>query len=83
MKNLNAFDWAALLVLVIGGINWGVISLFNVDLVSLLFGYMTVATRVVYGLVGLAALYSMYILSIKTTTESPYTGGLLTHKKAM
>ncbi len=66
MKNLNAFDWIALVLLVIGGLNWGMIGLFNVDLVSALFGSMTTLTRVVYSLVGVSALYSIYILSAKT-----------------
>lgn len=66
MKNLNVFDWVALILLIIGGLNWGMISLFNVDLVSSLFGIMTTLTRIVYGLVGLSALYSTYILLTKT-----------------
>lgn len=66
MKNLNAFDWIAFIVLIIGGVNWGMISLFNIDLVSSLFGVMTTFTRVVYGLVGLSALYSGYALLTKT-----------------
>jgi uncharacterized membrane protein YuzA (DUF378 family) len=66
MKNLNAFDWIALILLIIGGINWGMISIFNIDLVSSLFGAMTILTRVVYGLVGLSAVYTIYILSAKT-----------------
>ncbi len=66
MKNLNAFDWIALVLLVIGGLNWGMISLFDTDLVSSLFGVMTMLTRVVYGLVGASAIYSVYILSAKT-----------------
>ena len=66
MKNLNAFDWLTLVLLIIGGLNWGMISVFNIDLVSSLFGVMTMASRVIYGLVGLSAVYTMYILSTKT-----------------
>lgn len=66
MKNLNTFDWVALLLLVIGGINWGTIAVFSTDLVSSVFGDMTALTRVVYGLVGLSALYTLYILTAKT-----------------
>jgi uncharacterized membrane protein YuzA (DUF378 family) len=67
MNNLNTFDWIALVLLIIGGINWGMIGSFNVDLVSLIFGAMTIPTRIVYAVVGISALYSMYILSEKTT----------------
>jgi uncharacterized membrane protein YuzA (DUF378 family) len=65
MKNLNAFDWVAFIVLIIGGINWGIISIFNMDLVSTLLGVMTLTTRIIYGLVGLSAVYMMYVLSAK------------------
>ena len=57
MKNFNQFDGVALAVLVVGGINWGMIGAFNIDLVSLVFGEMTIVTRVVYALVGVSALY--------------------------
>jgi uncharacterized protein len=67
MQNFNAVDWLALAVLVVGGINWGFISVFNIDLVSAVFGDMTIMTRVVYGLVGISALYitfaAMYVSS--------------------
>lgn len=66
MKNLTAIDITALIVLIIGGVNWGMIGLLDVDLVSALFGVMTMFTRIIYILVGLSALYSVYILSTKT-----------------
>lgn len=66
MKNLNAFDWIVLVVLIIGGINWGMIGMFNIDLVSALFGVMGTFTRIVYSLVGLSALYTVYIVSAKS-----------------
>ena len=64
--NENTFDWVALLLLVIGGINWGTIAVFSTDLVSAVFGDMTAITRVVYRLVGVSAVYSLYILTAKT-----------------
>jgi len=73
MKNLNGFGWAALAVLVIGGVNWGLVGAFNINLVSLLFGDMTILSRTIYGLVGLSALYIgvMAILSVdETATKS-------------
>jgi uncharacterized membrane protein YuzA (DUF378 family) len=65
MKHLNAFDWVALALLIVGGFNWGMIGLFNIDLVSSLFGAMTTLTRIVYGIVGFSALYTVYMLSVK------------------
>ncbi len=66
MKNINAYDWVALVLLVVGGLNWGTIALFNVNLVSLILGDASMLIRIVYGLVGASALYSIYILATKT-----------------
>jgi uncharacterized membrane protein YuzA (DUF378 family) len=57
MNNLNGFDWTALALIIIGGLNWGLISLFNYNLVASLFGDMTTLSRIIYGLVGLSAVY--------------------------
>ncbi|HSK48466.1 MAG TPA: DUF378 domain-containing protein [Coriobacteriia bacterium] len=58
MRRLNALDWIALTLLIIGGINWGLIGLFGFDLVATLFGGQTVLiSRIVYVLVGLSAVY--------------------------
>jgi hypothetical protein len=57
MKKLNAFDWLALILILVGALNWGLVGVFEFDLVAALFGPMTVISRVVYSLVGLAALY--------------------------
>ncbi len=59
MKNFTVVDWIAFSVLVIGGVNWGLIGFFNFDLVSTIFGVMSVASRVIFGLVGLSALYAI------------------------
>ena len=62
MNKLKSLDWIALLLVIIGGLNWGLISLFDFDLVSAIFGEMSVLSRIVYGLVGLAAVYLLFIL---------------------
>ena len=49
----------ALTLLIIGGLNWGLVGLFNFDLVAALFGPMSMPSRVVYALVGLAALFAL------------------------
>ena len=57
---MKALTTAAAALLIVGGLNWGLVSLFEFDLVAWLFGLdfgeTNVATRVVYGLVGLSAL---------------------------
>lgn len=57
MKNLSTLDWIALILVIVGGLNWGLVGLFNFDLVATIFGGMSVLSRVVYSLVGLAAIY--------------------------
>jgi uncharacterized protein len=52
----------ALILLVVGGLNWALVGLFNFDLVAALFGSMTVPTRVIYVVVGLAAVYALTLL---------------------
>ncbi|NMB57206.1 DUF378 domain-containing protein [Candidatus Beckwithbacteria bacterium] len=47
----------ALLLVVIGGLNWGLVGLFNLDLVANIFGTMSLISRIIYSLVGLGALY--------------------------
>ncbi len=44
-----------IILLVIGGLNWGLVGLFNFDLVAFLLGPMSVLTRITYVLVGIAA----------------------------
>jgi uncharacterized membrane protein YuzA (DUF378 family) len=51
----------ALVLLIVGGINWGLVGLFNIDLVAALFGSGTSPSRVVYVLVGIAALAALGI----------------------
>ena len=62
-NSMTAVDWIAMTLLIIGGVNWGLIGLFNFDLVATLFGEMTTLSRLVYVLVGLSALYSIYTAS--------------------
>lgn len=54
---MKTFDMIIAALLVIGGLNWGLVGFFGFDLVAALLGDATVASRAVYGLVGLAAVY--------------------------
>lgn len=53
----KCFDYTALIIAIIGAVNWGLIGFFNFDLVAFLFGNMTWLSRIIYGLVGIAGLY--------------------------
>lgn len=60
---IMVMDRIALALAIIGGINWGSIGLFRFDLVAWLFGGQTAtASRVIYTLVGLAALWCISLL---------------------
>ena len=56
VKKLNLL---AITLLVVGGINWGLVGTTGFDLVRAIFGDMTFLSRTVYTLVGLAAVYQL------------------------
>jgi uncharacterized membrane protein YuzA (DUF378 family) len=57
---MSTLDWVAMVLLVVGGLNWGLVGLLNFDLVATIFGDMSTLSRVVYTLVGLSAVYVGY-----------------------
>jgi uncharacterized membrane protein YuzA (DUF378 family) len=57
---MSALDYIAMALLVIGGLNWAMVGLADVDVVASLFGPGSPASRLVYVLVGVAALYSIW-----------------------
>ncbi len=59
----------ALLLVIIGGLNWGLVGLLDFDLVAMIFGAMSAITRVVYILVGLSAFYLAIVSSSKSREE--------------
>lgn len=68
MIKLDVIGQIILAILIIGGLDWGLIALFDFDLVAAIFGQLSLLSRLIYGLVGLSALYMIYIL-IKAMTE--------------
>lgn len=50
----------ALILVIIGGLNWGLVGLLGFDLVATLFGTMSMISKVVYVLVGLSAVYMLF-----------------------
>jgi len=54
----NWLDYTLLSLLIVGGINWGLIGFFHFDLVAFIFGEMTWLSRIIYALVGISALYA-------------------------
>lgn len=74
-RKFNTFDWISLILVIIGGINWGLIGLFRFDLVAAIFGDMSAFSRVIYTLVGLGALYILVhsLKLIRHTEAAPAT----------
>ena len=61
--SMMIMDRVALALAIIGGLNWGLIGLFRLDLVAFLFGGQTaLLSRIVYTLVGLAAIWCISML---------------------
>ena len=54
---MNALDWIAFVLVIVGGLNWG-LAVFDFNLVSAILG-VGVAAKIVYGLVGLSAVYML------------------------
>jgi uncharacterized membrane protein YuzA (DUF378 family) len=59
-KHMRAVNIVTLLLVIVGAVNWGLVGLFQFDLVAALFGGQQAAlSRIVYSLVGLAGLYQL------------------------
>ncbi|ACV57775.1 DUF378 domain-containing protein [Alicyclobacillus acidocaldarius] len=61
----NPVDWIAWALIVIGGINWGLIGFANYNLVGAIFG-ATWLSQFVYALVGLGALWQLVAVLVKS-----------------
>ncbi len=56
---MKGLDYTVLALVIIGAVNWGLIGFFGLDLVSLIFGSMSVFSRIVYAVVGICGLYAI------------------------
>ena len=63
LKGVITLKKLILILMIIGGINWGLIGFFNYNLVASIFGAnLVIITRIIYAVVGLASLYGIYFL---------------------
>lgn len=58
----SALDYAAMALMIIGGLNWAMVGLFQIDVVATIFGATSPVTRLIYVVVGLAALWGIYLI---------------------
>ena len=56
---MKALDYTILTLVIIGAINWGLIGFLQFDLVRVLFGDMSIMSRIVYALIGISGLYAI------------------------
>jgi uncharacterized membrane protein YuzA (DUF378 family) len=56
--DMKWYDWVAFILLIVGGLNWG-LAIWDINLVTLIFGVGTILTKIVYGLVGVSAIYKL------------------------
>ena len=59
---MKVIDTIALILVIIGAINWGLIGFFNFNLVDTLFGAMSIISRIIYILVGISGLWAIKLL---------------------
>ena len=57
----NWLDVVCLILFIIGAVNWGLIGFFNLDLISVIFGNMSMITRIIFAVVGIAGIYSLVL----------------------
>lgn len=81
MKSLKILDVIVFALLLVGGCNWGLLGLFNFNLLGSVFGDGSFWARLLYSLVGLSALYE--IVFLKTEKERWHcTGTIRAHVEA-
>ncbi|MFR2533869.1 MAG: DUF378 domain-containing protein [Clostridia bacterium] len=59
---MKIIDKIALVLVIIGAINWGLVGIFNFNLVTTIFGDMTLISRIIYILVGISGLWAIKLL---------------------
>lgn len=59
---MNFLRYLAYAFVFVGAINWGLIGLFDFNLVALLFGDMTLLARIIYSIVGISAIATLFLL---------------------
>lgn len=59
---MKIIDTIALILIIIGAINWGLIGIFNFNLVEVIFGGFNVLTRIIYILVGISGLWGIKLI---------------------
>ena len=62
VRVMKVIDKIALVLIIIGAINWGLIGFFQFNLVDTIFGQMSVLSRIIYALVGISGLWGIKLI---------------------
>lgn len=65
MSGHSTLDYVAIVLVIIGGLNWGLVGFFDFNLVHAIFSAVPVVARIIYAVVGLASLYLIYAAFFK------------------
>ncbi|MBU2612538.1 MAG: DUF378 domain-containing protein [Nanoarchaeota archaeon] len=57
----NVLDLIAMILVLVGGVNWGLVGAFNFNVVDAIFGAGSIVSAVVYILVGVSAIYGAFV----------------------
>ena len=60
-RRLGVLGWICLILIIIGGINWGLIGIFGFNLVAAIFGAWPIVERIIYIIVGIAAIIMIFV----------------------
>lgn len=62
---MNTLDWIAHILVIIGGVNWGLVGAADLNLVDMIFGAGNMIGDIIYVLVGISALYMLFNMFMK------------------
>ncbi len=62
MAKASNLEWIAWIIVTIGGLNWGLVGFFNLNLVTMLLGE-GMGARIVYDIIGIASLYGAWLMT--------------------
>ena len=69
---MNVLEKIALVFTIIGGINWGLVGIFDYNLVEAIFGSGSVVTRIIYIVVAVSALINILLLFMPIDESKDY-----------
>jgi uncharacterized membrane protein YuzA (DUF378 family) len=73
-SRITVLDWVAIILVVIGALNWGLVGLFEFNLVAAIFGHLSALSRIIYVLVAVAGIYLLVTAGARSSGRSTLGG---------